>query len=148
MKLKSLALSGAMALALVSQASAASRFAHRFSHRYASQAIASPLLQAAQPYLGLGNFTGLRAPWCAAALRIWLARAGYHAPRSNRAIDFARYGRAARPFVGAVAVLRHHVGIVIGFSRRGPILLSGNHNHRVGVGAYSARRVIAYRAPI
>jgi uncharacterized protein (TIGR02594 family) len=148
MKLKTLALSSAISLALVSDADAASRFTHRFSYRFASHAVASPLVHVAKRYLGSGNFTGLHAPWCAAAMRVWLAKAGYHAPRSNRAIDFAHYGHATHPRIGAVAVMRHHVGIVVGFSPRGPILLSGNHSHRVGIGAYSARRIIAYRSPI
>lgn len=129
MKLRTFALASALALAPLSPARA------------------DPLVDVAQRYLGARNFTGLRAPWCTAALRIWLARAGYRAPRSNRAVDFAQYGRPARPQVRAIAVMRHHVGIVIGFSRHGPILLSGNHRHRVGVGVYPARRIIAYRVP-
>lgn len=107
----------------------------------------SPLISVAQRYIGSGNFTGLRAPWCMAAMRVWLAQAGYSAPRSNRAIDGLHIGRPSAPHVGAVAVMRHHIGVVVGFSRRGPVILSGNHRHRVGVGVYPARRVISYRTP-
>lgn len=50
--------------------------------------------------------------------------------------------------IGSIAVLRHHVGIVVGRTARGPVLLSGNHSRRVGVGVYSARRILAYREPV
>jgi GTP-binding protein len=40
----------------------------------------------------------------------------------------------------------HHVGIVKGYDQKGnPIMISGNHNRRVGVGVYARNRVIAYR---
>jgi uncharacterized protein (TIGR02594 family) len=107
-----------------------------------------PLLAVARRYLGRGNFTGYREAWCADAVNVWLRRAGLQPQRSHRAVDFARYGRAARPHVGAIAVLRHHVGIVAGFSRGRVILLSGNHGHRVGLGAYAAHRIIAFRDPV
>lgn len=107
-----------------------------------------PLVAVAKRYVGSRNFTGVRAAWCAAALRNWLAGAGYSAPRSNRAIDFAHYGRPSPPRVGAIMVARHHVGVVVGLSARGPVILSGNWSRRVGIGTYAARRVIAYREPV
>lgn len=121
------------------------RIRHRRLH--AIEPNGSPLIAIARHYIGSGNFTGLRAPWCMAAMRIWLARAGYQAPRSNRAIDGLRIGRPSAPRIGAIAVMRHHIGVVVGFSPRGPVILSGNHRHRVGVGVYPARRIIAYRSP-
>lgn len=137
------------------------RWAKRHHHArryYASYRVGSPLdirtptqlIAVAKRYLGSRNFTRLRGPWCAAALRAWLARSG-HSTRGtdNRAISFARYGRpAGGPRIGSIAVMRHHVGIVIGHSRRGPVLLSGNHGHRVGVGVYSRYRILAYREPV
>ncbi len=122
-----------------------------------------PLLTVERAYLGRGNFTGFREAWCADALRAWLRQSGHSiAGTDHRAISFALYGRATSPHVGALAVLRHHVGIVAGFvscasGRRTPerapdkcrvVLLSGNHGRRVGLGAYSARRIIAFREPI
>ena len=81
-------------------------------------------------------------------MNVWLARAGYRGTDDGRAISFARYGRPSGPQIGSIAVMRHHVGIVIGHASRGPVLLSGNHGHRVGIGVYSARRIIAYREPV
>ncbi len=108
-----------------------------------------PLLTVARRYLGRGNFTGFREAWCADSLRFWLRQAGYSiAGTDHRAISFARYGRPTAPHVGAVAVLRHHVGIVAGFDRRGVVLLSGNHARRVGLGVYSPRRILAFREPV
>ena len=51
--------------------------------------------------------------------------------------------------VGAIAVLSRrrggHVGVVTGFAANGnPIIVSGNHGHRVGEGVYPKYRVIAY----
>ncbi|CAN2532519.1 hypothetical+protein [Methylocapsa aurea] len=109
---------------------------------------ATPLIAVAQRYVGSRNFTGLHAPWCMASLRVWLARAGYEAPRSNRAIDGLRIGIASAPRVGAVAVMPHHIGVVVAFTRRGPLILSGNHGGRVGYGVYSPRRILAYRLPV
>ena len=41
-----------------------------------------------------------------------------------------------------------HVGVVQGVDRHGnPIIVSGNHGHRVGVGTYPRSRVIAYVVP-
>lgn len=107
-----------------------------------------PLIAVARRYLGRGNFTGYREAWCADAVNAWLRAAGLRPNRSHRAIDFASYGRASAPRVGAIAVLRHHVGLVAGFSRGRVLLLSGNHSHRVAYGLYSARKILAYRQPV
>ncbi len=106
------------------------------------------LVAVALRYLGHGNFTHFHGPWCAAAEGRWLALAGYHRLKSLRAIDYRHYGRPSRPAPGAIAVLRHHVGIVVRMTPRGPLLISGNHRHRVGLGVYSARRILAYRRPV
>lgn len=103
----------------------------------------------ARSYLGRGNFTGFREAWCADAVRAWLRQSGHStAGTDHRAISFARYGRRTSPHVGAIAVLRHHVGIVAGFERGRVVLLSGNHRKRVGIGVYPARKILAFREPI
>ena len=108
----------------------------------------SQLVAVARRYVGSRRFTRYARAWCADALGAWLRQAGYSSTGDGRAISYARYGRPSGPHVGAIAVMRHHVGIVIGYSARGPILLSGNHGHRVGVGVYSAHRVFSYREPV
>ena len=69
----------------------------------------------------------------------------------RRAISYAQRGKAA-PYgcTNCVAVTARkgggHVGVVSGYDSGGnPIIISGNHNRRVGVGVYAKHRVIAYR---
>ena len=41
-----------------------------------------------------------------------------------------------------------HVGVVSGIDANGnPIIISGNHGHRVGEGVYSRGRIYAYVMP-
>jgi uncharacterized protein (TIGR02594 family) len=69
----------------------------------------------------------------------------------RRAISYVNRGRPAyHGCVNCVAVTKrrngHHVGIVTGYDSNGnPIIISGNHSRRVGVGVYARNRVIAYR---
>jgi uncharacterized protein (TIGR02594 family) len=111
----------------------------------------SPSLVAeARKYLGT-NPTDRKKLWCATFMNFVLRKAGYEGTHSDAAKSFVSYGRRiARPQVGAIAVLtrgRHggHVGIVSGIDPDGnPIIISGNHNRRVGVSVYPRSRVIAY----
>lgn len=128
---------------------AAHRWARRRRYARAPLDIRTPLERVAMAYVGRSRFTRYARAWCADAMNAWLHKAGYHGTGSGAAISFARYGRSARrEEIGSIAVLRHHVGIVVGRTRRGPVLLSGNHGHRVGIGVYPAYRIIAYRAPV
>lgn len=74
---------------------------------------------------------------------------------SRLARSYASYGRpAAYGCVDCIVVLTRgrrgnagHVGVVTGYDARGNlIIVSGNHNRRVGEGVYSKRRVIALRS--
>lgn len=109
----------------------------------------SRLLAVAKRFLGARNFTGHRGiPWCAAAVGSWLRQAGYASLRSFRAIDYLHYGYPTSAHTGALAVLRHHVGIVVEVTARGVLLLSGNHGHRVAYGTYPLSRILAFREPV
>lgn len=86
--------------------------------------------------------------WCAA----WLNTVLGGGTGSDLARSYVTYGRPAAPgCIGCIAVLTRgkrggHVGIVTGYDRSGnPILISGNHNRRVGEGAYPRARIIAWR---
>lgn len=86
-----------------------------------------------------------RTKWCSAFLRAITGR--------NDVDDRAR-SWLGRPHtsasVGSIAIVRggHHVGVVSGFDANGnPILISGNHNRRVGEGVYPRRSVLAYVSP-
>lgn len=106
---------------------------------------ASGLLAKAEQYLGqTARQIGVRHNlWCSAFLRMLTHASGV----DDRAISWLSKPHVA-PRIGAIAVMPHHIGIVKSFDRSGnPILISGNHgNHggRVGIGAYSKHRILAY----
>lgn len=115
---------------------------------------ASELLQEAKKYLG-GNPTGWRSLWCARfiaflrpAIAERLKRMGLN---PNWARDYAKLpGAKHSGNIGDLVVLSSrgsggHIGILKDFDERGnPIIISGNHGHKVGIGTYSKSRVIAY----
>lgn len=110
------------------------------------------VVDAARQYIG-GNPTGRSRLWCARFMNMVLQRSGYSGTGSDMASSFARYGqRISGPQVGAIAVMSRrgggHVGIVSGIDANGnPIVISGNHGHRVAESVYSRGRVYAYVIP-
>lgn len=92
-----------------------------------------------------GRPSGCPHAWCGC----WLSEHlfGRNIRELWKATNWLKFPRTtAHP--GAVAVMRHHVGKVTGIDANGnPIILSGNHNHRVGTGVYPKSRVIAYVSP-
>lgn len=111
------------------------------------------LVAEARKYMGT-NPTDRKRLWCATFMNFILARLGYDGTNSDAAKSFAYYGqRISKPRIGAIAVLRRgqnggHVGVVTGVDGQGnPIVISGNHNDRVGEGIYPRSRVIAYVMP-
>jgi uncharacterized protein (TIGR02594 family) len=111
------------------------------------------LVQEARKYIGT-NPTDRDRLWCATFMNMILKKTGYAGTNSDAAKSFAQYGRRiAAPEVGAIAVLTRgkrggHVGVVTGIDPHGnPIIISGNHNKRVGVAVYARSRVIAYVMP-
>jgi uncharacterized protein (TIGR02594 family) len=111
------------------------------------------LVSEARKYMGT-NPTARSKLWCATFMNMVLAKAGYAGTNSDAAKSFAQYGRRiSEPQIGAIAVLTRgknggHVGVVSGIDKNGnPIIISGNHNKRVGEATYSRSRVIAYVMP-
>jgi uncharacterized protein (TIGR02594 family) len=106
----------------------------------------SELIARARRYLGT-NPTGWRHVWCGRFMAMIAPGAAHRIGNPNLARNWARLPHTG-PQVGAIAVLTRrgggHVGVVAGFSGRNPVLISGNHGDRVGVGVYPAQRVIAY----
>jgi uncharacterized protein (TIGR02594 family) len=112
------------------------------------------LVTEARKYIGT-NPTRRSKLWCATFMNMVLARVGYPGTGSDAARSFASYGkRIHEPKIGAIAVLTRgknggHVGVVTGLDGSGnPIILSGNHGRKVGIGVYPRRRVIAYVMPV
>jgi uncharacterized protein (TIGR02594 family) len=111
------------------------------------------LVAEARKYMGT-NPTDRQRLWCATFMNFVLAKVGYAGTNSDAAKSFAYYGRRiSAPEVGAIAVLSRgrkggHVGVVSGIDKSGnPIIISGNHNKRVGEAVYARSRVIAYVMP-
>lgn len=105
------------------------------------------LVSEARKYLGT-NPTGRGSLWCGAFMDLVLKKTG-HAGGGNLAIAYARYGtRVSGPQVGAIAVMKHHVGVVSGVDANGnPIIVSGNHNRTVAESVYPRSRIAAYVMP-
>lgn len=113
----------------------------------------SDVVAEARRYIG-GNPTGRSRLWCARFMNFVLQRSGHKGTGSDMARSFASYGqRIAGPQVGAIAVMSRgrrggHVGIVSGIDAKGnPIVISGNHGHRVAEATYSRGRIYAYVMP-
>lgn len=112
----------------------------------------SDVVSEARRYIG-GNPTGRSSLWCARFMNFVLQRSGHNGTGSDMARSFASYGhRVSGPQVGAIAVMSRrgggHVGVVSGVDDKGnPIIISGNHGHRVAEATYSRGRVYAYVMP-
>jgi hypothetical protein len=103
------------------------------------------LVERARAYMGqTAAQIGLRRSlWCSAFMRHITGASGV----DDRAISWRNKPRVAAA-VGSIAVMRHHVGVVSGFDRRGnPIIVSGNHGRRVGESVYPRGRIIAFVSP-
>ena len=105
------------------------------------------LAEKAAHYMGAtASQLGLpRSLWCADFMNMLVGGS------DRRAISYASRGtKAQHGCVNCVAVTTRrggaHVGVVSGYDESGnPIIVSGNHNRRVGIATYDKRRVIAYR---
>jgi len=113
----------------------------------------SGLVAEARSFIG-GNPTGRSRLWCARFMNMVLEKSGHRGTGSDMARSFASYGqRLSGPQVGAIAVMSRgkqggHVGVVSGIDPDGnPIVVSGNHGHRVAESVYPRGRVYAYVMP-
>lgn len=108
----------------------------------------SSVLVEARHWLGSGNPTGTRGPWCRDFVNFVLRRTGHHYNPSRLAITSVALGpRIRSPRPGSIAVMRSHVGFVEAVEPGGILLISGNHRHKVGEGLYNPRRILAYVEP-
>ena len=128
---------------------------HHHRHHYRMVHIASAptpgwtgdLASKARAYMGT-NPTGWRRVWCGRFMAMVAPELASRISNPNMARSWAELPHTS-PHVGAIAVLSRrrggHVGVVTGFAANGnPIIVSGNHGHRVGEGQYSKYRVLAY----
>jgi uncharacterized protein (TIGR02594 family) len=118
-----------------------------FAHTEYTIQYSGNLIKKASTYMGANaHQLGLPARlWCADFMNMIVGGT------DRRAVSYVNRGRpATHGCVNCVAVTKrkggHHVGVVKGYDTRGnPIMISGNHKRRVGVGVYARNRVIAYR---
>jgi uncharacterized protein (TIGR02594 family) len=109
------------------------------------------LVELARAQIGNGAIYGRQKLWCARFVNWLLEHAGYRSTGSDAAKSFLHFPHTSAR-VGAIAVLWRkgggHVGIVSGFDHAGnPVLISGNHGHRVNEATYPRSRVLAYVVP-
>src|SRR5262249_33538949 len=122
------------------------------SNSIATLAQSNSLVMLAQSQLGNGAVYGRATLWCGRFMNWTLTHAGYKGTGSDMAKSFLSLPHTT-PHVGAIAVFSRggrygHVGIVSGFDEQGnPIVISGNHGHRVARGVYPRQRVLAYVTP-
>jgi hypothetical protein len=113
---------------------------------------ASPWLKHALEDVGT-NPTGWKRLWCAKSVNLWLAQSGKKGCGGNTAVSCLSAGRKlSGPQVGAIAVMKHHVGIVKEVHGGHVTLVSGNNagrsgNRKVGISKYARGRVMAYVWP-
>ncbi len=110
----------------------------------------SRLAALAMHYLGDGNITGFRGPWCGAFLSMVARKADVQVPRDpNLAANWRFAGPHLRyPVPGSIMVMAHHVADVIKVKGARVLTVSGNHGDRVGLGWYSVRAAIAFVEPV
>lgn len=99
----------------------------------------SDVLRTAARYLGAGNVTGHRGPWCGFFLQKILRETGHYYNGSGRAIDARLLGPRTFPHPGAIAVSWRHTAFVAAVGRGRILLLGGNQGHRVSFMWHSMR---------
>lgn len=113
---------------------------------------ASDLVARARAYMGT-NPTGWGSLWCGRFMAMIAPEAAKRVRNPNMARDWAALpNRSRQCAVGRIAVLSRgkggHVGVVSDCTPRGPKIVSGNHNRKVGEAVYPRHRVLVYVAAL
>jgi hypothetical protein len=118
--------------------SAGSR-AYAYASGYASQAASRASVY--QP--GYSGYGGRPAAWCGWEMRQLVSRDP--GPEYNLARNWAHWGHAGPPGVGAVVVWPHHVGKIVGKEDGMWVIESGNDDHATRTRARPISGAIAIR---
>lgn len=99
-----------------------------------------------------GWFKDDETPWCGTFVGYCIHATGRAVPKHwYRAKDWASWGKATPPRVGAIAVFGRqgggHVGFVVGESRDNWYVLGGNQSNMVNIAPIAKARLIAMRWP-
>ena len=99
------------------------------------------LLAEAGRYIGRGNPTGFRGPWCGEFLALVARRVGRPVPPAWRLAASWRHAgpRLSGPRIGALAVWSHHVSIIAAHGRGWVIGVGGNQSGDVRASRFSTR---------
>lgn len=92
---------------------------------------------------GGGGFGARPRAWCGWEMRHLVG--SDPGPEYNLARNWARWGRAGPPGIGAVVVWAHHVGKIVGEENGHWIVESGNDGNRLRIRPLSIARAIAIR---
>jgi uncharacterized protein (TIGR02594 family) len=113
------------------------------------QSASSDVVGRARQFIGeSAHQVGVRSTlWCSAFLRKVTGAQDV----DDRALSWEKHQHIA-PQVGAVVTMGRrgggHVGVVSGFTAKGdPIVISGNHGHRVAESVYPRSRIRAWLSP-
>jgi len=90
-----------------------------------------------------GGYGGRPRAWCGWQMRQLVG--SDPGPQFNLARNWAHWGHAGPPGIGAVVVWPHHVGKIVGEEGRSWIIESGNDGNRVRTRALSIAGAIAIR---
>jgi uncharacterized protein (TIGR02594 family) len=135
-----LALVGALLLGLAGPAQAGPRLADDGGR----------LVAEAMRFLGAGNVTGSRGPWCADYASLILQRTGHRPLAGRTAASALAYGpRTRNPKPGDLIVLGgrrgvSHVGFFAGWDHGRILMISGNWSRRVARALISPASVAAF----
>ena len=125
-------------------------FARESGARLASEPHTSgTLADQARAYVGQRNPTGYHGPWCGSFVGMVADKAGVKKPAGFRqARSWLHAGpRLARAEPGAIAIMAHHVGIVLAVQDAGVIMISGNYQRRVAISFVNFRQIRAFVEP-
>jgi uncharacterized protein (TIGR02594 family) len=106
----------------------------------------------ASRFLGAGNVTGVRGPWCADYASMVLRRTGRRPLASRSAASALAYGpRVSQPRPGDLVVVgarragyAAHVGFFAGWEGGRVVIVSGNWGHRVARSSIAPQSVVAF----
>lgn len=133
-------------IACSSPALAKSHHHHRFHHsrhHYSHHSLSHHYAQrGARLSTSISGDSHRPSAWCG-----WFMRGLMHVTDTayNLARNWAHYGHATSPHVGAIVVWSHHVGKIVGGSPGHWAVLSGNDGHAVRTRVRSIAGAIAFR---
>ena len=106
--------------------------------------VGSTIVAEAMRFIGAGNVTGSRGPWCGDFASLILQRTGHRPLAGRMAASALAYGpRTRNPKSGDLIVMRGHVGFFAGWEHGRVLMVSGNWGRRVARATISPLAIAA-----